>query len=162
MAAGFVEIFETLNELAFVVQVLVFTYSLFWLYMTFRDMQILFGLSATIAGYLIFIHGISMTVLVAGFVFLILFGMQIQQVLWFGLFPLLGFHISGDRLVRVDEIDPHRQQQRLQTIQERMDEGGDLSKDDALFYQKHIGQQQMQQQDPSQLAYQQQRRMMGY
>ncbi|MDP2717938.1 MAG: hypothetical protein Q8P02_04295, partial [Candidatus Micrarchaeota archaeon] len=62
------ELFETLGEIGFVVQLLVFTYLLFWLYMTFRDLPMLFGLTSAVAGFLIFIHGISVTLLVASFV----------------------------------------------------------------------------------------------
>ncbi|MBI5035776.1 hypothetical protein HZC09_00380 [Candidatus Micrarchaeota archaeon] len=137
-----VEIFETLAELGFVIQLLVFTYTLFWLYLTFRDMQLLFGVSAAVSGYMIFVHGVSMTLLISFFVFMVLFGMQIQQLAWFGLFPLLGYHIMGDRLSHVSEIDPLRMQQRMQNITEKI-EAGTVSPSDMEFLEKHMGQQQM-------------------
>ncbi len=136
------EFFETLAEIGFVVQVLVFTYMLFWLYMTFRDLPLLFGLTSTVAGFLVFIHGISMTVLVAGFVFLFLFGMQIQQVLWFGLFPLLGMHPMGDRLVSTEESDPRRMQEKMQGIESRIAEGH-AGEGEIRFYEEQMAQQQM-------------------
>ncbi|HLD75518.1 MAG TPA: hypothetical protein VI874_00740, partial [Candidatus Norongarragalinales archaeon] len=98
---------------------------------------------ATLVGYLIFIHGVSMTILVSFFVFIVMFGMQIQQVLWFGLFPLLGYHIMGDRLAHSSEMDPMRMQQRIDTIQTNLDRGVGVSQDDMEFFQKHMGQQQM-------------------
>jgi uncharacterized protein YhhL (DUF1145 family) len=136
------EIFETLAEIGFVVQVLVFTYTLFWLYMTFRDLPLLFGLTSVLSGFLIFIHGISMTVLVASFVFLFLFGMQIQQVLWFGLFPLLGMHPMGDRLVSTEESDPRRMQDKMHGIETRIADGL-AGESEIRYYEEQLAQQQM-------------------
>lgn len=137
------ELLETLSELGFVVQLLVFTYCLFWLYMTFRDLPLLFGTASVAVGFLIFIHGVSVTVLVAAFVFLVLFGMQIQQVLWFGLFPLLGYHVMGDRLGRSYESDPHAMEMRRYELGQKMEQGIMLSEEEATWMQKQQAQQQM-------------------
>lgn len=137
------ELFETLNELGFIVQLLVFTYSLFWLYLTFRDLPLLFGTSAVAVGFLIFIHGVSVTVLVAAFVFLVLFGMQIQQVLWFGLFPLLGYHVMGDRLGRSYESDPHAMKVRRYDLEQKLSQGMELSEEEATWMQQQQAQSQM-------------------
>jgi len=137
------EIFETLNELGFVSQLLVFTYSLFWMYMTFRDMPLLFGTASVAVGFLIFTHAVSVTFLVAGFVFLVLFGMQIQQVLWFGLFPLLGFHVMGDRLGRSYESDPHAMEVRRYELGQKLEQGIELSQEEADWMHKQQAQSQM-------------------
>lgn len=137
------EIFETLNELGFVVQLLVFTYCLFWLYLTFRDLPLLFGTSAVAVGFLIFIHGVSVTVLVAAFVFLVLFGMQIQQVLWFGLFPLLGYHVMGDRLGKSYESDPRAMELRRYDLGQKLAQGVELSEEEADWMHKQQAQSQM-------------------
>ncbi len=137
------EIFETLNELGFVIQLLVFTYCLFWMYMTFRDMPLLFGTASVAVGFLIFIHGVSVTVLVAAFVFLVMFGMQIQQVLWFGLFPLLGFHVMGDRLGRSYESDPHAMEVRRYELGQKIEQGIGLSEEEADWMHKQQAQGQM-------------------
>lgn len=136
------EFFETLGELGFVVQLLVFTYSLFWLYLTFRDLPLLFGVSATGVGFLIFIHGVSVTILVAAFVFLVMFGMQIQQMLWFGLFPFLGYHVAGDHLMHADEMDPTRLQIKMATLQEKL-EAGNATNDEINFLERHGAQTQL-------------------
>ena len=88
-------IFETLNDMAFVVKVIVFSYMLFWLYMTFREAQLLFGVTAIIASYFILFHAISTTMLLILFFIFVVFGMQLQMVLQFGLLPLLGYHFHG-------------------------------------------------------------------
>ncbi|MFH1056332.1 MAG: hypothetical protein V1717_00850 [Candidatus Micrarchaeota archaeon] len=100
------EIFETLSELDFVIRVMVFSYMLFWLYTTFMPAQaeILFGISGIVAGYLVFAHGISLTILVLFFIFFILLGSQIQMILMFGLLPLLGYQYAGDRFVKSDAV----------------------------------------------------------
>ncbi len=151
------EIFETLGELGFVIQLLVFTYSLFWLYLTFRDLPLLFGTTSVAVGFLIFIHGVSVTILVSAFVFLVLFGMQIQQMLWFGLFPFLGYHVAGDKLMHADEMDPTRLQIKMAQLQEKM-ETGNATQEDMAFLERHGAQQQMQGgQDPYAMMRNQQR-----
>ncbi len=143
------ELFETLGELGFVIQLLTFTYATFWLYLTFRDLPMLFGLSTVVVGFFVFIHGVSVTILVAGFVFLVLFGMQIQQMLWFGLFPLLGFHVAGDHLMTSEEMDPRRLNAKMQEVQERM-ASGEAGQGEIEWLEKHMGQQQMGGGDPAQ------------
>ncbi|MBI4361082.1 hypothetical protein HY572_04910 [Candidatus Micrarchaeota archaeon] len=135
-------IFETLAELGFVVQILSFTYILFWLYMTFRDLPLLFGITATVTGFLIFIHGVSVVLLTAAFVFLFLFGMQIQQVMWFGLFPLLGYHVMGDRLASAEETDPRKMQAKMQRVQEQI-ERGHASQQEMEWFQQQMAQNQV-------------------
>ncbi len=136
------EIFETLNELGFVVQLLVFTYALFWLYLTFRDLPLLFGVSSVAVGFLIFIHGVSVTVLVAAFVFLVMFGMQLQQMLWFGLFPLLGLHVAGDHLMTSEEMDQPRMQAKLAMLGQRAEQGV-ASESELEYLERHGASQQM-------------------
>lgn len=153
-------LFETLAEVGFVVQILTFTYILFWLYMTFRDLPLLFGITATVTGFLIFIHGISVVVLTAAFVFLFLFGMQIQQVLWFGLFPLLGYHVMGDRLASAEETDPKKMQAKMQRVQQQI-ELGRASEQEMEWFQQQAAQQQMQGGNPQMQQMQQMQRAMG-
>lgn len=149
------EFFETLGELGFVVQLLVFTYCLFWLYLTFRDLPLLFGTASVAVGFLIFIHGVSVTVLVAAFVFLVLFGMQIQQVLWFGLFPLLGYHVMGDRLGKAYESDPQAMERRRFELGQKLEQGIELSEEETDWMHKQQAQSQM-----GGMAMQQQQMMM--
>lgn len=113
----FFGVFETLNELHFVVQVMVFSYLLFWCYLTFRDAQVLFGLAAIVFAYVIFVHGLSITVLTLLFLVFVVMGTHIQMILDFGLFPLLGMHRMGGKLMREQHTDPAELQQRIQSGQ---------------------------------------------
>ncbi len=84
-------VFETLNELGFVVRVIIFSYLIYWMYITFRDVQTIFGLSVIITGYLIFIHSLSITMLTVIFFVFVIFGNMLQMILMFGVLPLLGY-----------------------------------------------------------------------
>jgi hypothetical protein len=97
-------VLETLGEMDFVIRIMVFSYLLFWLYMTFMPAkaEILFGISAIAAGYLVFAHGISITILALFFLFFVVLGSQIQMILMFGVLPLLGYQYAGDRFVKTD------------------------------------------------------------
>ncbi|HIH20366.1 TPA: hypothetical protein HA244_03805 [Candidatus Micrarchaeota archaeon] len=101
---SFLDIFETLAELDFVVRVLVFSYILFWLYMTFMTARadILFGVTAILAGYLVFAHGVTITILALFFLFFVVLGSQLQMIIQFGVLPLMGYQYGGDRFVKVE------------------------------------------------------------
>ena len=103
---GVFEILETLGELDFVIRVMVFSYILFWLYTTFMPAraEVLFGLTAIAAGYLIFAHGVTITVLVLFFILFVVSGMMLQQILMFGLLPLMGYQYAGDRFIKADDV----------------------------------------------------------
>ncbi len=115
---GVFDIFETLSELDFVIRVMLFSYLLFWLYTTFipSRAEVLFGLTGIAAGYLVFAHGISVTVLVLFFIFFVMLGSQLQMLLQFGIMPLLGYQYHGDRFVHTDEINAQQNQQNAQAL----------------------------------------------
>lgn len=115
---------ETASELNFVIRVMVFAYLLFWCYITFQEYQLLFGISGLVTGYFVFLHGISITLLVIFMVFFIFYGMQIQQLVQFGVMPLLGYHHQGTSIVKAStEEEQLRQQQAVQIIQQKMERG---------------------------------------
>ena len=134
------EIFSTLSELDFVVRVLVFSYMLFWLYMTFRDAQLLFGIATIVVGYLIFVHGISVTLVVALWLIFFLLGSQLQMLCWFALFPLLGYQQAGGRLHKESEMAA---QQNLQEIEQKA-RAGTASQEEIHALQEAYAQQEMQ------------------
>ena len=136
------EFLETLGELYFVIQVMVFAYMLFFLYMTFRDAQVLFGLSSLLAGYFIFVHGVSVTILVSIFVFVVIFGMSIQQAIQFGLLPLLGYAQHGDRFVKTNEMEQQGQEKQMQEVYKRA-QVGQASEEELEWLQQQMSQQQM-------------------
>ncbi|MFH0973677.1 MAG: hypothetical protein V1817_02735 [Candidatus Micrarchaeota archaeon] len=84
-------VFSTLNELGFVVRIIIFSYLCYWLYITFRDVQTIFGVSIIITAYIIFIHSLSITLLTIIFFVFVVFGNMLQMILMFGVLPLLGY-----------------------------------------------------------------------
>lgn len=140
---------ETLNELDFVMRVIVFSYLLFWLYITFRDVQVLFGLASLITGYFIFAHGLSITLLTIFFMAFVVMGSHLQMFIQFGLMPSLGFQHAGDRFSKMHEGEAMGQMAQLQQAVE----SGQITMEQA---------QQMAQQAQTQEAeYGSVRRMMG-
>ena len=140
------DVFSTLGELDFVVRVMVFAYMLFWLYMTFRDSQMLFGLATIVVGYLIFVHGISVTVVVLLWLVFFLLGSQLQMLMLFGVLPLLGYQQSGGRYVKESELmGGGAAGEEIAKLEQKVKEG-QASQQDVQALQESYAQQQMQQQ----------------
>lgn len=89
--AGDGGLLESVGDIAFVVKLMALVYIIFYLYQTFAESQVLFGLSVLGAGYFILFYS-SVFVALAVVVLLMMTGMWIQQSLQFGLFPLLGIN----------------------------------------------------------------------
>jgi len=136
-AAGFLDVMDTLNDLSFVIRVIIFSYFLFWLFITFRELPMVFGLSVIGLAYLIFVATIPMFVLAIAFLlFLTPFGMMLQQGIQFGLLPFLGREpMSGRRMPDPEE---------LQRIQEKAMRGENLTQRELELLQEMQAQQQMQ------------------
>ncbi|HLD62332.1 MAG TPA: hypothetical protein VI875_00530 [Candidatus Norongarragalinales archaeon] len=121
---GIFDVFETLSELDFVVRVMVFSYLLFWLYTTFTPAraELLFGMSSIVAGYLVFAHGVTITILIMLFILFVILGAQLQMLIQFGFLPLMGYHghIEDNRYVSDREIKAReaqgQQQQNAQVL----------------------------------------------
>ena len=134
---------DSVGELYFVVQIMAFTYMIYFLYMTFRDAQLLFGLSSLAAGYFIFVHGISSVFLASFFVFVVIFGMSIQQAVQFGLLPLLGYHQEGDRFVNTKEMQKQQQEaQQMEQVEKRA-QAGEASEEEIGWLSQQMAKQQM-------------------
>jgi signal transduction histidine kinase len=91
---------ETLGELRFVFQLIVFVYLLYWLFITFNRVPVLFGVSAIVAGYFMLTHSVSLTILALAFFAFVLLGNQLQMLVWFGLAPIFnifGIDLTGQR-----------------------------------------------------------------
>ncbi len=138
------DIFGFLSEMHFVLQVIVFAYILYWLYINFRENQILFGLSSIIAAYFVILNPITTTTLVVLFVAFAVMGMHLQMLIQFGVYPL--FRFFGMEL----EHPEMAEQQQMQAIEKKLMEGKELSHDEVKFleksqqrqmeYQKHVQQ----------------------
>lgn len=116
-------IFETLQEMDFVVRVLVFSYLIYQMYLTFMPYkaELLFGLTAIVSGYFVFAHGLSTAIIVLLFVLFVVMGMYIQQLIQFGLLPLLGYHYNfGDKFTSAKEAEAAESQSQNAAMRMRM------------------------------------------
>ncbi|MFA4946103.1 MAG: hypothetical protein WC607_00995 [Candidatus Micrarchaeia archaeon] len=130
-------VFSTLNELDFVVRVLMFSYLLFWCYMTFRDAQLLSALSSIILGYMIFLHGLSVVLLLGFFMVFILFGNHLQMLFLFGIMPLFGYHNFGDRYRNMP-----KEQELMTSASRKVELGEQLSPAETQVVQQLAGEQE--------------------
>ena len=118
---------ETLDSMSFVVSIMVFSYILFWLYMTFRESQILFGISSIVAGYFILVAQLPTVFLVIIFAVFFVMGQQLQMFLQFAVFPFL--RIFGVELER----EGYGDQMKMQEIQHKLMEGKNLSSEETKY-----------------------------
>ena len=125
------DIFGFLDQMQFVLQVIVFSYILFWLYITFRENQILFGLSSIVAAYFIILNPITTTTLVVLFVAFVLMGTHFQMLIQFGVYPLLRFF--GIELEHAEMAE----QQKMHGIEKKLMEGKELNNDEVRFLENH-------------------------
>ncbi len=103
-----------MNELYFVLQVITFSYVLFWIYLTFREAQLLLGLATIAAAYVIFVHGLSVTLLAAFFLLFVVMGSHLQMFIQFGVMPLLGYQHGGNKFVKEGEAQAQQEMAQLQ------------------------------------------------
>ena len=103
-----------MNELYFVLQVITFSYLLFWIYLTFREAQLLMGLATIAAAYVIFVHGLSVTLLAAFFLIFVVMGTHLQMFIQFGVMPLLGYQHAGDKFAKAGGEMAQQQMAQLQ------------------------------------------------
>ncbi len=123
-------IFDVLGDLKFVIQIIVFSYILFWLYMTFRESQLLFGLSAIIDAYFVLLNPLSTAILVVLFVAFVVMGAHFQMLIQFGLYPFL-------RFFGVEMEHPEvAEQQHMQNIEKKLQNGLELSQQDIDYLEK--------------------------
>ncbi len=139
--AGDGGLLESVGDIAFVIKIMSFVYILFWLYQTFAESQVLFGLSALGAGYLILFSS-TVFVALAVVVLLMVMGMWLQQSLQFGLFPLLGVGQGGMMGGGGEEMG--RIQQKLQLGQQLTAEEAQMAQSMQAQQEQAYYQQQMQ------------------
>jgi len=128
-------LFQVTSDLWFVVRILVFSYLLFHMYLMFRDNQIIFGMAVIIAGYFIFVHAVSVTILMLCFFLFVVFGNQLQMLVMFGLEPLLGvFGVGSGRY--------HLEQNEFMRLEQKVAGGEALSEAEMGFMQQYSARQQ--------------------
>lgn len=116
--AGESGLLESVGDISFVIKLMALVYIVFYLYQTFAESQVLFGLATLGAGYFILFYS-SVFVALAIVVLLMVTGMWLQQSLQFGLFPLLGVGQQG--------MAGGGGQEEMRAIQQKMQLGQQLS-----------------------------------
>lgn len=126
-------ILDTLSDMAFVIKILTFAYLLYWLFIVFREQQMLLGIATIIAAYFMFFHQISIVLLVLFFFVFIIMSGHFQFLIDMGIMPILGF------LGFHETTGMHGQggsdQIRMQKIQEKVQKGEDITNEDQDFLQ---------------------------
>lgn len=124
-------VFDTFADVAFVIKILVFCYLLYWLFIVFREQQMLLGIATIIAAYFMFFHQISIVVLVLFFFVFIIMSGHFQFLIDMGIMPILGFmgfHETSGMHGQVDQI-------KMQKIQEKVQENKELTDEEVEFLQ---------------------------
>ena len=127
------DIWQFFADMGFVIQIMTFSYLLFWLYLTFRDMPILFGISSLIGAYFIWINPISVTFLMILFFGLIFFGNQLQMIILFGIAPLFGL-LTGKRMPQPGESAAMLEQEEVQQIEQKIMQGTEITAVEQKLY----------------------------
>jgi len=135
----FAEIGQMLADFGFIIQVMTFSYVLFWLFMTFRDTPILFGLTAVVAAYFMFIQPLPIFIIVIVFFAFFLFGNQLQMLILFGLEPILGVFGKG-------KYAQQYEMEYMGELQHKLSEGKELSAKEMEAMEKMQEKQQAMQQ----------------
>ncbi|MBI4406779.1 hypothetical protein HY571_02600 [Candidatus Micrarchaeota archaeon] len=126
----FLSIFQTFTDLVFIVKLIVFVYLLYWLFITFRENQIVLGLFSIAAAYFLFFHSVSLVVFVLLFFAFVVMGMHFQFIIDMGVLPILGwFGFHDAQMGDTDQI-------KMQEIQKKLMDGHALSSEETELFKK--------------------------
>jgi hypothetical protein len=128
-------VFSTLNELGFVVRIIVFSYLCYWLYITFRDVQTVFGVGVIVTAYIVFIHSLSITLLTIIFFVFVIFGNMLQMILMFGVLPLLGYNWTMREYVKTPTQAEAAEMQA--NAVRKLEMGQELTREEAQMLEAH-------------------------
>ena len=142
---------EFFSDMFFVALVLTGSYILYILYLNFHDQPMIFAIAA-IAGATFLLSNSLLTMgLVVLFFALVMFGMNLQQILMFSVYPVLG-------MLGIDAPGTGSQEQReamkLQQIEQKILRGEEVSTAEKSTYAENLNQQADMQQRQQQFAQQ--------
>ncbi len=123
-------ILQTVSDLGLVIKIMVFAYLLYWLFIVFREQQMLLGLATIIAAYFMFFHQLSVIVLVLLFFVFIVMSGHFQFIIDMGIVPILGF--LGFR----ESHGAMEEQVKMEEIQKKLMEGVTLSPEETDAFRK--------------------------
>ncbi|VVB71436.1 Uncharacterised protein [uncultured archaeon] len=136
------DILGDIANLSFVIKIMCFSYLTYWLYATFYNSKIIFGIALIVAGYFTITYSDATTALVAIFGLLFVLGPQLQQTIWFGLAPLLqpfGIDLMGNTVNQ--KMSMLEQEKHSKELQSKI-AAGEASQEEVEAFQR---QQQLQQ-----------------
>jgi predicted membrane protein len=132
------------SDMFFVILVLTGSYLLFILYINFKDVPVLFGIAAIIAVVFLVTNTLPVVLVVGLFFVFVMFGQNLQMLLQFSVYPLLG--MFGVKVPGMAQ-EGQEEEMKLKQIEQRILRGEEVSQSDkALLSQSYQGQAQMQQQ----------------
>lgn len=84
VAAGFLDLVDTANDISFVIRIMAFAYITYYLFITLNEQPAVFGLATILAGYFLLFHS-PVIFVIAVVVLFVVFGSWIQQNIIFGI-----------------------------------------------------------------------------
>jgi len=132
VAADVFGLFDTINDLSFVIKLIAFAYLTFYLYITFAENMPLFGLSEIVLGYLLMFHA-PVIVSLGLIVLFVMFGGMLQMNLQMGLEQA----VRGGQQIQ--------EMERQEAFQRKVQSGAALNAQEQQMYAEMQAQQQMQQ-----------------
>ncbi len=146
---------EFFSDMFFVALVLTGSYILYVLYLNFHDQPMIFALAA-IAGTTFLLSNSLVTMgLVTLFFVFVMFGQNLQMILQFSVYPLLGmFGVEIPGTVPEEQ----REAMKIQQIEQRILKGEEVSASERSLYANNLNQQASLQQKQQQMQAQMLRR----
>jgi len=120
------DLLKFLTDMYFVIQIMTLSYLLYWLYLTFRDVPVLFAISSLVGFFFIWISPLGVTALMILFFGLIFFGNQMQMILLFGIGPLYSI-LTGKRMMQPGETTAMLEAEEMQSIEQKIMKGQEIS-----------------------------------
>ncbi len=151
------DLFSYLEEAGFVIKLIVFAYVIFWLYTTFAEVPVLFGISVLVASFFLILYPLPAVALVVILFVILVFGNMLQQMLFFGLFPALS--ILGIKTPQMGAGAAEAEMQELQEIEQKLMRGNALSQAEQEMYRKNMEAQMRAEQTKQQMSQQVARQM---
>lgn len=124
------------SDIGFVIKIMALAYLIFWLYLTFRESQFLFGVAAIVASYFMLTSAIPTILLIVAFLVFVVMGNQLQMLLLFGVFPLarfVGIELEPDRVAAMEA-------QKAEQAMAKAQQGMALSMEEQKLLERQMGQ----------------------
>lgn len=136
--------FNFFDDMFLVAMVLSGSYILFLLYMSFRENQVIFAVASVVAITVLVMQPGIVTLLLILLFFFVFFGQQLQMLLQFSIYPLLG--LVGIRPPNPFEPAGAHEAEEMMHIEQKLLRGEQVSEMERTNYAKNMQAQSQQQQ----------------